>query len=70
MLFEWLWKACNEQNRFALDINADPFYRTIRSEGRFADLLRFISSNRKFRCTVNCATGLFALSFTYLNDCD
>lgn len=38
--FEWLEKACEERNVFALLIHADPLYEGLRSDPRFAKLLR------------------------------
>jgi tetratricopeptide (TPR) repeat protein len=38
--FRWLDKACEERNAFALFLNTDPFYGSLRSDLRFADLLR------------------------------
>ena len=39
---QWLAKACDERNRFALFINADPFYDELRADPRFQELLRRI----------------------------
>jgi serine/threonine-protein kinase len=38
--FAWLTKAVEERNRFALKIKADPIFDSLRSDPRFADLLR------------------------------
>ena len=40
--FKWLGKACEERNRFSLDINTDPFYDGLHADPRFSDLLRLV----------------------------
>jgi TolB-like protein/Flp pilus assembly protein TadD len=38
--FKWLEQACEERTIFSLFINVDPFYDPLRSDPRFADLMR------------------------------
>jgi hypothetical protein len=38
----WLAKACEERNRFALFINADPAYDVVRADPRFQALVKRI----------------------------
>jgi TolB-like protein/Tfp pilus assembly protein PilF len=40
--FIWLEKACNERNKFPLDVNVDPFYDSLRGDPRYPDLVRRI----------------------------
>lgn len=40
--FQWLRKACDERNVFALLINSDPFYDNLRADARFAAILKRI----------------------------
>ena len=40
--FEWLEKAYEERARLLVFINIDPAYDSLRSDPRFADLLRRI----------------------------
>lgn len=39
---QWLSKACDEHNIFALFLNADPFYDELRSDPRFQELVKRI----------------------------
>ena len=38
--FAWLTKAVEERNRFALEIKVDPRFDSLRSDPRFADIVR------------------------------
>jgi len=42
----WLAKACDERNRFALFINADPAYDELRADPRFQALVARIQTPR------------------------
>jgi tetratricopeptide (TPR) repeat protein len=42
--FRWLEKACEERNVFPLLMNSDPFYDPLRSDPRFAELMRKVGS--------------------------
>jgi TolB-like protein/Flp pilus assembly protein TadD len=42
--FFWLEKACSERNAFALLLNSDPFYDSLRSDKRFVHLRELIGS--------------------------
>ena len=41
--FQHLGVACEERNVYALLISSDPFYDSLRSDRRFADLLRRVA---------------------------
>lgn len=41
--FDWLKKAVEERNVFALFINVDPVYDTLRQDPRFEELLRRVT---------------------------
>ncbi len=43
--FHWLEKACEERNVFALLMNSDPFYDSLRGKPRFQDLVRRVGLN-------------------------
>lgn len=42
--FKWLDKACGEQNVFPFMIKSDPFYDELRTDARFADLVKKAAS--------------------------
>lgn len=47
--FHWMEKACEERNAYALLMNSDPFYDSLRSDPRFESLLRKIGYESRVR---------------------
>jgi len=39
-VFEWLNKACDERYGYLAYLNVDPMFDSVRSDARFADLVR------------------------------
>ena len=53
--FHWLERACEERNVYALLMNSDPFYDSLRSDPRFDNLLQQVADESRANARVHSA---------------